>query len=242
MLGSATTPDWLQTLSPRKREIVELICQGMGRKEIAACMAVSPETIKQYTRDIYQRAGVHSAKELLAQILGCHSLGWAAGWLSDRAASPRECHLALVQGTRELAPEARVRLVAGAEMPPPARAAVAQGQRWNGKIFYAPYWAPPQYAAIAVHADPPVGAELAAQVHVLAALAQGRLTWLAQRQPGPAAPLAPLLLPPAAQHADLQREFAIFAGAGLAPLAPTRLLAAPEPDAVAPEWAGDDGF
>lgn len=216
MSNSTTVTGWLDHLSPRKREIVDGIRDGLGRKEIAARMSVSPETIKQYTRDIYQRAGVHTARELLSQLMDQHDLSWASDFFSVSLTTRAEVHQALLAKARELAPRARPRLMTVEAVPPAARGNLARGKCWTGEVtgeagiegaggvirhasggftgraagqntgadFCAPYWAPPDYAAVAVRAHPPLTPECAQRLHLLAALAQVRLAWLANSAAG----------------------------------------------------------
>jgi DNA-binding NarL/FixJ family response regulator len=58
-------------LSPRLREILTLIAQGFSNEEIAADLALSPNTIKFHVRTLYARLGVRNRVEasiLYAQI------------------------------------------------------------------------------------------------------------------------------------------------------------------------------
>jgi DNA-binding NarL/FixJ family response regulator len=59
-------------LSPRLRQILILIAQGLGNDEIAAHLALSPNTIKFHVRALYARLGVHNrveASTLYAQMI-----------------------------------------------------------------------------------------------------------------------------------------------------------------------------
>jgi DNA-binding NarL/FixJ family response regulator len=58
-------------LSPRLRQILTLIAQGLSNDEIADHLALSPNTIKFHVRALYARLGVHNRVEaslLYAQI------------------------------------------------------------------------------------------------------------------------------------------------------------------------------
>jgi two-component system, NarL family, response regulator DevR len=50
-------------LSPRLRQILTLIARGLSNDEIAASLALSPNTIKFHVRALYARLGVHNRVE-----------------------------------------------------------------------------------------------------------------------------------------------------------------------------------
>ena len=56
-------------LSAREREVLERLVQGYSQKKIAAQLFVSEETVKTHLKHIYQKAGVHSGKELTNALL-----------------------------------------------------------------------------------------------------------------------------------------------------------------------------
>ena len=58
-----------EILSSREREILELILQNKKRKEIAAILFVSENTIKTYTRTLYSKLGVSCREELYSLLL-----------------------------------------------------------------------------------------------------------------------------------------------------------------------------
>lgn len=53
--GQATLGD----LTPRERDILGLMCQGLADKEIARTLGVSPHTVRNHVAAIYARIGVH---------------------------------------------------------------------------------------------------------------------------------------------------------------------------------------
>lgn len=59
--------DGTTTLYPRHRSILELLCQGWSRKEIADHLGISVNTVHGYTRVIFKHFGVHSQAELIAR-------------------------------------------------------------------------------------------------------------------------------------------------------------------------------
>jgi len=46
-------------LTPREREIMELIAGGLSNRQIADRLVISPKTVKNHIYSIYQRIGVH---------------------------------------------------------------------------------------------------------------------------------------------------------------------------------------
>ena len=63
-----TSDDPLAKLSPKKREVAELICMGYTNKDIATTLFLSEHTVKDYVKDIYYTLEVHSRMELAALI------------------------------------------------------------------------------------------------------------------------------------------------------------------------------
>ncbi len=63
-----TTDDPLLKLSPKKREVAELICMGYTNKDIAESLVISEHTVKDYVKDIYYALDVHSRIELAALV------------------------------------------------------------------------------------------------------------------------------------------------------------------------------
>jgi DNA-binding CsgD family transcriptional regulator len=53
-------------LSPRRRETLELMLRGLSEKEIANAMKLSPHTVHERIKDLYQVFGVSRRAELLA--------------------------------------------------------------------------------------------------------------------------------------------------------------------------------
>ena len=60
----AETPDILSVLTPKEREVTEFICMGYTNKDIAKIMFISENTVKDHTKKIYPKMGVHSRFEL----------------------------------------------------------------------------------------------------------------------------------------------------------------------------------
>lgn len=55
----------LSRLTPKEHEIFELYLQGKTDKEIQELLAINPNTIKYHNRNIYDKLGVRSRKNLL---------------------------------------------------------------------------------------------------------------------------------------------------------------------------------
>ncbi len=56
--------DPLTVLSPKEKEVAELICLGYTNRDIAKVMFISEHTVKDHTKKIYPKMGVHSRFEL----------------------------------------------------------------------------------------------------------------------------------------------------------------------------------
>lgn len=54
------------TLTKREAEIAELFAWGASKKEVAAKLYVSPRTVENHARSIYEKAEVHSVNQLSA--------------------------------------------------------------------------------------------------------------------------------------------------------------------------------
>jgi DNA-binding CsgD family transcriptional regulator len=54
------------TLTPREREIAELIAWGGTKKEIADQLYISERTVENHARNIYEKTGVRKSSELSA--------------------------------------------------------------------------------------------------------------------------------------------------------------------------------
>lgn len=56
-------------LTPREREIAELICQGFRNGKIANVLRISPGTVKTHTRNIYRKVHVRSKIGMLLRFV-----------------------------------------------------------------------------------------------------------------------------------------------------------------------------
>ena len=56
-------PEWLEALSPRHRDVLELLAEGLRNDEIASQLGLSPNTVKFHVRELYVRIGVRNRVE-----------------------------------------------------------------------------------------------------------------------------------------------------------------------------------
>jgi DNA-binding NarL/FixJ family response regulator len=59
----------LPSLSPRERQILELLATGIVPKEVAAKLSISYETVRDYLKQIYQKLHVRSRTEAVLRFL-----------------------------------------------------------------------------------------------------------------------------------------------------------------------------
>ena len=57
--------DSYELLSPREREILQLLAEGKTNKEVAASLFISPYTVETHRGNILEKLGLHSAAELI---------------------------------------------------------------------------------------------------------------------------------------------------------------------------------
>ena len=58
--------------TPRETEIATLVIAGRSTEAIAAALVISPLTVQQHLKAIFEKAGVHSRRELAARIVAEH--------------------------------------------------------------------------------------------------------------------------------------------------------------------------
>lgn len=51
-------------LTRREREVLNLICCGLSRQEIAEALSIAPSTVETHTRHLSQKLGTHSERDI----------------------------------------------------------------------------------------------------------------------------------------------------------------------------------
>jgi len=59
----------LYNLTPRERQIAELVCKGLRNGNIAKFLHIKPGTVKTHTRNIYRKAHVKSKIAMLLRFV-----------------------------------------------------------------------------------------------------------------------------------------------------------------------------
>lgn len=63
--ASSDIPDRYESLSPREREVFQLIAEGRANKEIAALLFISPSTVETHRAHIMAKLDLHNAAEVV---------------------------------------------------------------------------------------------------------------------------------------------------------------------------------
>ncbi|NLL42175.1 MAG: response regulator transcription factor [Firmicutes bacterium] len=60
----------LSLLTPREREVLKLIAQGLSNGEIAAALFISQHTVKNHVSNIYRKLGEHDRTKVALLAVG----------------------------------------------------------------------------------------------------------------------------------------------------------------------------
>lgn len=60
------------SLTPRERDVLAAIARGESTAEIAAALFLSPHTVRDYVKTVFEKVGVSSRNELVARLFGEH--------------------------------------------------------------------------------------------------------------------------------------------------------------------------
>ncbi len=66
----STAPALLPALTPREADVLRLLAGGLTNKEIAAELALSPNTVKRYLKSIFEKLGVETRSAAAARAVG----------------------------------------------------------------------------------------------------------------------------------------------------------------------------
>ena len=62
--------DWIEPLSDRELEVLQLIAEGLSRQEIATRLVLSFNTVKSHVRNIYGKLGVNNQMQAVGKARG----------------------------------------------------------------------------------------------------------------------------------------------------------------------------
>jgi LuxR family maltose regulon positive regulatory protein len=66
----ASDSEWIEPLSERELEVLQLIAEGLSRQEIASQLVLSLNTVKTHARNIYSKLGVNNQMQAVGRARG----------------------------------------------------------------------------------------------------------------------------------------------------------------------------
>jgi DNA-binding NarL/FixJ family response regulator len=85
------------TVTRRDQQILRLLLEGCSNKEIASELNISPRTVKQHLRSLFQRAGINGGRKRV-QTGDCAVVEGAIAMQSRNRLTPREVEVASLCG------------------------------------------------------------------------------------------------------------------------------------------------
>lgn len=79
-------PSFLDELTPRQREVLQCLGEGMSRSQIAEQLLLSPHTVRTHVQEVLRKAGVNST---LAALARAREVGFRGAASQDRASARR---------------------------------------------------------------------------------------------------------------------------------------------------------